>query len=253
MLDKVKYFIKTILLLVVTLLVTSYVFAQSPAVALNTISAPVEPTTPRQTLTHELRPNHIQPGPLRMTLWFMPSGSQSANTGQLTCHAWARSINVAIAMERFGPFHGAVAPLPFIEDFGTKQLLNNTAHVFLGPLASKWDIPIWSTGSPDDPRPTLSGIYRAAKNITGPTSIVVVWDPPWLVPVQHAWLDGLTQAGYIDAVQALGWKQRIGPWRTSEPNRVDRMDFDIQQGKIRNFKWRSITINPSTQLHGCTR
>lgn len=179
------------------------------------------------------------------------AGDRSANTGQLTCLAWSRSLNLANSLEAEGPFHGAIAYASSVESLSSGDVWNNAGEASLTPLASKWDIPIWSYASVDSPATALSALYQYSKNATGSTNIAIAWDVHNLASFQQEWYEGLVKSGDLDGMQALSWKQKIREWSPSETNRVDIIEYTNESGKLRNVQWRSIKIRLSPTSHGC--
>lgn len=198
--------------------------------------------------------NHVSPGEKRIRLLFVQTGDRSANTGQSTCWAWARSINLAQDVSLQGPFHAAVAPLPYLEvdPNSSKQFINHHAAA-LTPLASKWDIPIWMDSPYTDPRSTLSAMYTAFKAIQGPTTVVIAWDPRWVISMQHTWIDGLVRAGEMESGQSQTLKAAIRPWNmTNDQDRIDQWQFMLDaDGKFKGYQWTTRHAQWRSPLHGC--
>ena len=205
---------------------------------------------------YPLRLNHVQPSDeKKIRILFWQTGEQSANTGQITCWSWARAMNISNSptLSNWAPFHAALAPKPTFVTVDGFTFYNTTGVVGVTPLASKWDAPVWIGSSYWDSRSTLSALYRGLKQTTGNTNVLVGWDIRWIVTMQHMWLDGLAKSGEMDQVQAAGWKQRIAPWKVSEPNRLDIMSFELKDGKFKNFQWTTTRMNVANNLYSCSK
>lgn len=179
------------------------------------------------------------------------SSERSANTGQLTCMGWARSINLAKALEGEGPFNAVVASASEKEDLGVALFWNNSAEATVTPLSAKWDAPIWAHAPADAPVAALSALYQFSKTTKGSANIAVVWDGQFLEKFESAWLDGLVKAGDMDGLQAFSWKQKIRKWTSADKTRVDVIEYAMEAGKVKNFQWRTMNLRTSGPNYGC--
>lgn len=196
--------------------------------------------------------NNVQPSASPKIRWLLFQASErSANTGQLTCLGWARSLNVAKALEAEGPFNAAIASASVREDLSVGAFWNNAAEATMVPLAAKWDIPVWSQAASDEPLGALSALYQFSKNAKGSATIAVSWDGEHLERFQAAWLEGLVKSGDIDGLQSLSMKQRIRKWSATDRSRLDVMEYSVEGGKIKNVQWRSLNMKVSGSNHGC--
>ena len=196
--------------------------------------------------------NNVQPSASPKIRWLLFQASdRSANTGQLTCLGWARSLNVAKALETEGPFNAAVASASMREDLSVGAFWNNAAEATMVPLAAKWDIPVWSQSAANEPLGALSALYQFSKTAKGSATIAVSWESEHLERFQAAWLEGLAKSGDIDGLQSLSMKQRIRKWSTTDRSRLDVMEYSVEAGKIKNVQWRSLNMKISGSNHGC--
>ncbi len=196
--------------------------------------------------------NNVQPSATPKIRWLLFQASErSANTGQLTCLGWARSLNVAKALESEGPFNAAIASASVREDLSVGAFWNNAAEATMVPLAAKWDIPVWSQAASDEPLGALSALYQFSKNAKGSSTIAVSWEGEHLERFQAAWLEGLVKSGDIDGLQSLSMKQRIRKWSATDKTRLDVMEYSVEAGKIKNVQWRSLNMKVSGSNHGC--
>lgn len=199
-----------------------------------------------------LRATNVQPSIVSKIRWLLfQSSERSANTGQLTCLGWARSINLAKALETEGPFNAAVASASVREDLGIGTFWNNAAEATIVPLASKWDAPIWALAPADAPMDALSALYQFSKNTTGSANIAISWDAEYLERFQAAWLEGLVKSGDMDGLQAFSWKQKIRKWLPSEKSRIDVLEYTVESGKLKNVQWRTMNFRFSGPNYGC--
>lgn len=199
-----------------------------------------------------LRATNVQPSAIPKIRWLLfQSSERSANTGQLTCLGWARSINLAKALETEGPFHAAVASASVREDLAIGAFWNNAAEATIIPLASKWDAPVWALSPADAPMDALSALYQFSKNAKGSANIAVSWDAEYLERFQVAWLEGLVKSGDMDGLQAFSWKQKIRKWSVNDKSRIDVLEYTVENGKLKNVQWRTMNLRMSGPNHGC--
>ena len=199
-----------------------------------------------------LRATNMQPAAIPKIRWLLfQSSERSANTGQLTCMGWARSINLAKALETEGPFNAAVASASIREDLGIGTYWNNAAEATIIPLASKWDAPIWALAPADAPMDALSALYQFSKNAKGSANIAVSWDAEYLERFQAAWLEGLVKSGDMDGLQAFSWKQKIRKWSANDKSRIDVLEYTVEGGKLKNVQWRTMNLRFSGPNYGC--
>ena len=197
--------------------------------------------------------SRVTPSEIIKIKWILfQTGDRSGNTGQLTCLNWARSINFSKALDTEGPFHAAVAPRSGYEEGVNTPFWNNSGEAFLVPLASKWDIPIWSRSALDSPKLTMSALYQASKKTKGSATVAIVWDGHFLADFQRSWFDGLIQSKELNGVQGLSWKQRIQNWSTSDSQRIDILEYTVSNGFIKDVGWRSKKINVPNASYGCS-
>lgn len=195
---------------------------------------------------------NIQPSDTKKIRWLLfQSSERSANTGQLTCLGWARSINLAKALESEGPFNAVVASASVQEDLAIGAFWNNAAEATVVPLASKWDAPVWAQTPAESPLPALSALYQFSKNAKGSANIAVAWDAEYLERFQAAWFEGLVKSGDIDGLQAFSWKQKIRKWNANDKSRVDVLEYAVERGKIKNVVWKTMTMRIGNLNYGC--
>lgn len=199
-----------------------------------------------------LRATNVIAGPNPKIRWLLfQSSERSANTGQLTCLGWARSINLAKALEAEGPFNAAVASASVREDLSIGSFWNNAAEATIVPLASKWDAPVWALAPADAPMDALSALYQFSKSATGSANIAVSWDGEYLERFQAAWLEGLVKSGDMDGLQAFSWKQKIRKWSANDKSRIDVLEYTVESGKLKNVQWRTMNLRFSGPNYGC--
>lgn len=195
---------------------------------------------------------NVQPSDTPKIRWLLfQSSERSANTGQLTCLGWARSINLAKALESEGPFNAVVASASVREDLGIGTFWNNAAEATVVPLASKWDAPVWAQAPAESPLPALSALYQFSKNAKGSANIAVSWDAEYLERFQASWFEGLVKSGDIDGLQAFSWKQKIRKWNANDKSRVDVLEYAVERGKIKNVVWRTMNLRIGNLNYGC--
>lgn len=199
-----------------------------------------------------LRATNMQPAAIPKIRWLLfQSSERSANTGQLTCLGWARSINLAKALEAEGPFNAAVASASAREDLGIGSFWNNSAEATIIPLASKWDAPVWALAPADSPLDALSALYQFSRNAKGSANIAVSWDADHLERFQAAWFEGLVKSGDMDGLQAFSWKQKIRKWTANDKSRIDVLEYTVESGKLKNVQWRTMNLRFSGPNYGC--
>lgn len=200
----------------------------------------------------KLLATNIRPSANPKIRWLLyQSSERSANTGQLSCLGWARSINLAKALDGEGPFNAVVASASEKEDYGTALFWNNAAEATATPLSAKWDAPIWANAPAASPSSALSALYQFSKSTKGSANIAIVWDAHYLEKFQSSWLDGLVKSGDMDGLQAFSWKQKIRRWTPADKSRVDVLEYTMQEGKVKNVQWRTMNLRSSGPNYGC--
>lgn len=210
-------------------------------------------TTPELSVPRlPLSATNVLPNPSPKIRWLLfQSSERSANTGQLTCLGWARSINLAKALEPEGPFNAAVASASVREDSLTGSFWNNAAEATIIPLAAKWDAPIWALAPAEFPMDALSALYQFSRGAKGSANIAVSWDADYLERFQASWLEGLVKSGDMDGLQAFSWKQKIRKWSAADKSRIDVLEYAVEKGKLKNIQWRTMTVRLSGLNYGC--
>lgn len=228
------------------------VAASSRPLVQNQSSPTEEPLTEFAVAPLVLRATNIQPSENPKIRWLLfQSSERSANTGQLTCLGWARSINLANALESEGPFNAVVASASVRDDLSIGTFWNNAAEATVVPLASKWDAPVWAQAPAESPLPALSALYQFSKNAKGSANIAVSWDAEYLERFQASWFEGLVESGDIEGLQAFSWKQKIRKWNANDKSRVDVLEYAVERGKIKNVVWRTMNLRIGNLNYGC--
>lgn len=228
-------------------------YKDSPRSRASTASKAPEENTPDFSIPPlPLRATNMQPAAIPKIRWLLfQSSERSANTGQLTCLGWARSINLAKALEAEGPFNAAVASASAREDLAIGSFWNNSAEATIIPLASKWDAPVWALAPADAPMDALSALYQFSRNAKGSANIAVSWDADYLERFQAAWFEGLVKSGDMDGLQAFSWKQKIRKWTANDKSRIDVLEYTVEGGKLKNVQWRTMNLRFSGPNYGC--
>lgn len=196
---------------------------------------------------------HVVPTDIKHIKWIvLPTQERSANTGQLTCNGWSRTMQLVSGLDVLGPFNAAVVSPDTIEDYGQgKIFLNNVASSMAAPFAAKWDIASWSSRSPDTPAITLSAIFRWSFQVPGSANLLLVWDSSTASEFLSGWIDGLIKAKVLDGLQGLSWKQKISMPAVGE-SKVGVLSYTVASGTIRDLEWRLEKIRLPSPTFGCS-